>query len=45
MEVMKAPSYVYVPGEWGALAREWCRCLEADNKSSNTVRIYLHCVR
>lgn len=42
---MKASSYIYAPGEWGTLARERRRSLEADNKSPNTVRIYLHCVR
>ncbi|QWF80170.1 tyrosine-type recombinase/integrase [Amycolatopsis sp. CA-230715] len=33
--------YKYAPGEWGTLGREWRRSLEADNKSDNTVRIYL----
>ncbi|MGI8309410.1 tyrosine-type recombinase/integrase [Saccharopolyspora hattusasensis] len=41
---MKAP-YTSAPGEWGTLAREWRRSLGADNKSPNTVRIYLHAVR
>ncbi|MBB4686975.1 tyrosine-type recombinase/integrase [Amycolatopsis jiangsuensis] len=31
----------YAPGEWGELAREWRRSLEADNKSVRTVVIYL----
>lgn len=33
--------YRYAPGEWGTLAREYRRSLEADNKSPNTIRIYL----
>ncbi|SDD94663.1 tyrosine-type recombinase/integrase [Actinokineospora iranica] len=41
---MKTP-YKYASGEWGSLASEWRRSLEADNKSANTVRIYLHVVR
>ncbi|GAA0509205.1 hypothetical protein GCM10011581_18610 [Saccharopolyspora subtropica] len=33
--------YKYAPGEWGTLAREYRRSLEADHKSPNTIRIYL----
>jgi integrase/recombinase XerC len=39
------PRYAYAPGDWGTYAKEWRRALEADNKSPNTVRIYLHSVR
>lgn len=42
---MKKSPYIYAPGQWGTLAREWQRSLEADNKSVNTIRIYLHAVR
>lgn len=42
---MKAPVYIYAPGEWGILANEWRISLVADNKSPNTIRIYLHAVR
>lgn len=38
-------TYVYAPGDWGILANEWRRSLESDNKSVNTIRIYLHAVR
>ncbi|MGH3862107.1 tyrosine-type recombinase/integrase [Actinokineospora sp.] len=41
---MRTP-YTYADGEWGTLAQEWRRSLEADNKSTNTIRIYLHAVR
>ncbi|GAA3890314.1 hypothetical protein GCM10022243_64000 [Saccharothrix violaceirubra] len=40
-----AAAYAYAPGEWKTLGLEWCRSLEADNKSPNTVRIYLHALR
>ncbi len=36
---------VYAPGPWGLLAREWQRTLRAENKSVNTIRIYLFAVR
>lgn len=36
---------VYPPGEWGELTREWRRSLVSDNKSKNTIRIYLHATR
>lgn len=39
------PRFAYAPGDWGSYANEWRRALEADNKSPNTVRIYLHSVR
>lgn len=35
----------YAFGDWGTLANEWRRALEADNRSPSTVRIYLHSVR
>lgn len=38
-------AYVEAPGEWGTLAKLWRKALEADNKSPNTIRIYLHAVR
>lgn len=40
-----AKQHKYASGDWGTLANEWRRALEADNKSPNTVRIYLHSVR
>ncbi|MDQ0377974.1 tyrosine-type recombinase/integrase [Amycolatopsis thermophila] len=33
--------YKYAPGLWGVLAQEYRRALESDNKSENTIRIYL----
>lgn len=33
------------PGEWGLIGKEWGRSLLADNKSENTIRIYLHALR
>src|SRR4029453_2308558 len=36
---------VFSPGPWGLLAREWQRTLRSENKSVNTVRIYLFAVR
>jgi site-specific recombinase XerD len=38
-------TYTYGPGEWAALAKTWLKALKADNKSANTIRIYLHAVR
>jgi hypothetical protein len=38
-------TYTYGPGEWAALAKTWLNALKADNKSANTIRIYLHAVR
>lgn len=43
--VVVAGQPVYAPGPWGLLAREWQRSLRAENKSVNTVRIYLFAVR
>ena len=37
--------YSEAPGEWGMLAKSWRKALMSDNKSRNTIRIYLHAVR
>jgi site-specific recombinase XerD len=37
--------YTEAPGEWGVLAKSWRKALMSDNKSRNTIRIYLHAVR
>jgi site-specific recombinase XerD len=38
-------TYIYAPAEWGLLAKSWLKALKSDNKSPNTIRIYLHAVR
>jgi integrase/recombinase XerC len=36
---------IYPAGEWGLLARNWYRALKSENKSENTIRIYIYAVR
>jgi site-specific recombinase XerD len=38
-------TYTPGPGQWGTLAKSWHKALKSDNKSENTIRIYLHAVR
>jgi hypothetical protein len=34
-------TYTPGPGLWGTLAKSWQKSLKSDNKSENTIRIYL----
>jgi integrase/recombinase XerC len=38
-------SIIFPGGGWGLNARGWQRALRAQNKSDNTIRIYIHAVR
>jgi integrase/recombinase XerC len=40
-----AVKIVYPSGTWGLVAREWARALKAENKSDNTIRIYIYALR
>ncbi|MCP2258089.1 hypothetical protein LX15_001776 [Streptoalloteichus tenebrarius] len=43
---LRSGAYIPLPpGEWGLIAKEWGRSLLADNKSENTIRIYMHALR
>jgi integrase/recombinase XerC len=43
---LRSGAYLQLPpGEWGEIAKEWGRSLLADNKSENTIRIYLYALR
>ena len=42
---MRDPVVVYPPGQRSLFAREWQRALRSENKSKNTIFVYLHAVR